>query len=137
MKKVYSVLVAAIVAITMLGCNAAAKPAAPAKIQSVQVMSSDNSDGKITTKTIEAAFNANGLSVGANNDMNNPFGKRFPSLHYKVYNLAVFSNNDLTLKLIKKYPNFGLLMPLTMSIWSDGNTMNVSTLTLDGLSRAG
>jgi len=69
--------------------------------------------------------------------MNNPFGKRFPSLHYKVYNLAVFSNNDLTLKLIKKYPNFGLLMPLTMSIWSDGNTMNVSTLTLDGLSRAG
>ena len=138
MKKMYSVLVAVFVAITMLGCNAAAaKPAKPDVAQSVQVMSSNNSDGKITTKTIEKAFNDTGLNVSANNDMNNPFGKRFPSLHYKVYNLAVFSNNDLTFKLIKKYPNFGLLMPLTMSIWSDGNTMNVSTLTLDGLSRTG
>jgi len=131
-------LVAALVAITMVGCNeATVKPAKPAKVQSVQVMSSDNSDGKITTKTIEAAFDAAGLTVGANNDMNNPFGKRFGKLHYKVYNLAVFSNNDLAFNLIKKYPNFGLLMPLTMSIWSDGNTMNISTLTLDGLSRAG
>ena len=130
-------LIAALVAITMLGCSAtASKPAKPTTPQSVQVMSSDNSDGKITTKSIEKAFDEAGLTVGANNDMNNPFGKRFGKLHYKVYNLAVFSNNDLTFKLIKKYPNFGALMPLTMSIWSDANTMNVSTLTIDGMARA-
>ena len=137
MKKIYSMFIAALVALTMVGCNeATVKPAKPAKVQSVQIMSSDNSDGAITTKTIEKAFDEAGLTVGANNDMNNPFGKRFPSLHYKVYNLAVFSNGDLTFKLIKKYPNFGVLMPLTMSIWSDKDIMNVSTLTIDGMSRA-
>jgi len=138
MKKIYTTLVITIASLTLLGCNAttpiATKPANP---QSVQVMSSSNSDGKITTKTIEKAFDATGLTVGANNDMNNPFGKRFPSLHYKVYNLAVFSNTDVAFKLIKKYPQFGALMPLTMSIWSDKETMNVATLTLDGMARAG
>ena len=138
MKKIYSTLVIAIAALTLLGCNATeAKPAKPTTPQSVQVMSSVNSDGKITTKTIEKAFDTAGLTVGANNDMNNPFGKRFPSLHYKVYNLAVFSNTELAFKLIKKYPQFGALMPLTMSIWSDKDTMNVATLTLDGMARAG
>lgn len=138
MRKIYSVIVALLVSIVVVGCNEATpKPEKVAKVQSVQVVSSDNSDGKITTKTIEAAFNETGLKVGANNDMNNPFSQRFPSLHYKVYNLAVFSNNELTLNLIKKYPGFGALMPLTMSIWSDKGTMNIATLTLDGLSRAG
>jgi len=138
MKKIYGTLVSAFLAITILGCSAtASQPAKPAKVQSVQVMSTDNSDGKVTTKTIEKAFDAAGLTVGANNDMNNPFGKRFPSLHYKVYNLAVFSNTDLAFKLIKKYPQFGALMPLTMSIWSDKGTMNAATLTLDGMARAG
>ncbi len=138
MKKIYSLFVSVFIAITIFGCSAtASQPAKPEKIQSVQVMSTDNSDGKITTKTIEKAFNEVGLRVGANNDMNNPFGKRFPKLHYKVYNLAVFSNNDLAFKIIKKYPQFGALMPLTMSIWSDKETMNIATLTIDGMSRAG
>ena len=137
MKKIYSTLVTAFVALTILGCSAtASQPFKADTPQSVQIMSTQNSDGKVTTKTIEKAFDKLGLTVGANNDMNNPFGKRFPSLHYKVYNLAVFSNTDLTFKLIKKYPNFGVLMPLTMSIWSDKGTMNVSTLTLDGMARA-
>jgi uncharacterized protein (DUF302 family) len=49
----------------------------------------------------------------------------------------MFRNKDLTFKLLKKYPSFGLLTPLTMSIWSDGNTMNISTLTLEGIARTG
>jgi len=138
MKKIFSMFIAGFMAISILGCSAAvAEPAKKANPQSVQVMSTENSDGKITTKTIEKAFDSVGLTVGANNDMNNPFGKRFPSLHYKVYNLAVFSNTELAFKLIKKYPQFGALMPLTMSIWSDKGTMNAATLTLDGMARAG
>ncbi len=139
MKKTLTMLFATLLALTTLGCaeSAPAKKAfVPKKAQSVQIMSSANADGKITTKTIEAAFDNAGVPVAANNDMNNPFGKRFSKLHYKVYHLAVFMNNDLTYKLIKKYPSFGALAPLTMSIWSDNGTMNVSTLTLDGLARA-
>lgn len=140
MKKMYSLVIAALVALSIIGCNATeATPAKPKKIQNVQVFSAPNTDGAITTKTVEAGFDAVGLTIAGNNDMNKPFALRFNNkLHYKVYNLAMFSNSDLTLKLVKKYPNFGALTPLTMSIWSDdeAKTMNVSTLSIHGMARA-
>lgn len=139
MKRVFTLITALIAAITFNACNSAeAKPAAPVKIQNVQVFSAPNADGAITVKTIEAGFDAVGLTIAGNNDMNKPFGLRFGKLHYKTYNLAMFSNADLTLKLIKKYPNFGALTPLTMSIWSDdtAKTINVSTLNVHGMARA-
>ena len=139
MKKIYALALAALVAMSIVGCNATqAAPAKPKKIQNVQVYVTPNTDGKITTKTVEAGFDAVGLGIAGNNDMNKPFATRFGKLHYKVYNLAMFVNNDLTLKLIKKYPSFGALTPLTMSIWSDdaAQTMNVATLTVEGMARA-
>lgn len=103
----------------------------------VQVFSSPNKDGLITTKSIEASFDASGLSVAGNNNMNKPFQARFQKVHYKVYNLAMFMNSELTFKLVKKYPKFGALTPLTMSIWEDKDAnMNISTLTIYGMSRA-
>ncbi len=69
--------------------------------------------------------------------MNIPFEKRFKKRHYKVYNLAMFMNTDLTYKLLKKYPSFGALTPLTMSIWEDSSgNMNIATLTYNGMARA-
>ena len=140
MKKRFSMFIAAIIAITMLGsASAFAKAQDPKTIQNVQVFEVSNKDGKITPKTIEAAFDSLGLIVGGNNNMNNPFMFRFKANHYKTYNLAVFHNADLTLKLIKKYHNFGALSPLTMSIWSDDEkkTMKVATLTTYGMARSG
>lgn len=102
---------------------------------SIQVWTSPNPKGTITPKTIEDAFNSVGLDVLANNNMNKPFKLRFGKTHYKIYNLAIFMNNDLTLKLIKKQPLFGVLSPMTMSIWSDGNNINIATLSLKGMSR--
>ena len=145
MKKVYSLIIALIATMTMIGCGSTqAKPAEvkkvqkPAKIQSVQVFEVENTDGKITPKMISDAMDAVGLTTAGNNDMNKPFSQRFSKIHYKTYNLAMFQNDALTLKLIKKYPNFGALAPLTMSIWSDDEkkTMKVSTLTKEGIARA-
>lgn len=113
------------------------KVESPRAAQSVQVYTAQNADEKITPKTIEAVFDANGLKVDGNNNMNLPFQQRFNNTHYRVYHLVMFRNNDLTLKLIKKYPKFGALTPLTMSVWSDKNTINISTLTLEGIARAG
>jgi len=110
---------------------------ASASAQNVQIFTADNSDGKISAKSIDEAFGKSGLVIDGNNDMNKPFTLRFKNTYYKTYNLAMFRNKELSLKLLKKYPTFGLLTPLTMSIWSDKNTMNISTLTLAGLSRAG
>jgi uncharacterized protein (DUF302 family) len=129
---------AAFVALSVIACNgASASPTEPKKPQDVQVYTTANKDGKVTTKTIEEAFDATGLSVPGNNDMNKPFKTRFGKVHYKVYNLGMYVNNDITFKLIKKYPKFGALTPLTMSIWEDKDgSMNVSTLTTNGMSRA-
>ena len=106
-----------------------------ASFHSIQVWSASDPQKRITPKTIEKAFNGVGLDVLANNDMNKPFKLRFHKTHYPVYNLAIFLNNDLTIKLLKKYPDFGVLTPMTMSIWREGDTINIATLSFMGLAR--
>jgi len=102
-----------------------------------QIFSADNANGKITAKTIEKAFNENGMQVDVNNDMNSIFEKRYKKVHHKSYNLAIFRNNASVAKLIAKYPGIGLITPLSMSIYSDDakKTINVSTLSLKGMAR--
>ena len=139
MKNIYKVLAIAFLLMgTMANAAVAKKAVVQNEGQSVQVYSAPNADGAITTKTIDEGFEKSGLTMGGDNNMNSPFEKRFGKVHYKTYNLAMFSNTDLTVKLIKKYPKFGSLTPLTMSIWSDDTkkTMNVATLTLTGMSKA-
>ena len=139
MKNVFKAMLIAILAIgTMLNAAGKTKAVELNKGQSVQVYSAPNTDGAITTKTIDEGFEKSGLTMGGDNNMNSPFEKRFGKVHYKTYNLAMFYNTDLTVKLIKKYPKFGSLTPLTMSIWVDDTkkTMNVATLTLTGMSKA-
>ncbi len=102
-----------------------------------QIFSVDNKDGKITAKSIEEAFNASGMNVDVNNDMNSIFSKRYKKTHHKSYNLAIFTNSKSVAKLIKKFPSIGMITPLSMSIYSDDaqNTINVSTLSLEGMAR--
>jgi len=102
----------------------------------IQVYTTQNTNNSITPKSIEVAFNHSHLTLLGNNNMNKPFLQRFKKVHYKVYNLAMFMNNDLTYKLLKKYPQFGALTPLTMSIWQDAKgSINIATLTLNGMAR--
>lgn len=139
MKNIYKVLAIAFLLMGTMAYSAVAKKAVEQNAgQSVQVFSAPNADGAITTKTIDAGFEKSGLTMGGDNNMNSPFEKRFGHVHYQTYNLAMFSNTDLVVKLIKKYPKFGSLTPLTMSIWSDDakKTMNIATLTLTGMSKA-
>ncbi|WP_304545965.1 hypothetical protein [Sulfurimonas microaerophilic] len=133
----YTLIFTALITILLSGCsNHNAKPTNAKAIQDVQVFVADNSDEKITPTTIEEGFISVGMDVPGNNNMNKPFSQRFGNTHYKVYNLAMYQDPKSSLKLVKKYPKFGALIPLTMSIWSDGKTMNISTLTLDGMARA-
>jgi len=137
---IYKFILGLFLVFSMFGCNGVKetpKVEVKPKIQDVQVFRSKNDDGKITPRSIEREFDKIGLSVPGNNDMNKPFKTRFGSVHYKTYNLAMFINNELTYKLLKKSPKFGALTPLTMSIWQDKDGyINVSTLSINGLSRA-
>jgi len=105
--------------------------------QNIQIFSVDNTKGTHNAKSIEKAFNTSGLVVDVNNDMNSIFSKRYGKVHHKNYNLAIFTNPTLVSKLMKKHPKIGLITPLSMSIYEDGtkNTINISTLSLAGMSR--
>lgn len=134
MKQIYTLFIAILLSFNGCSSKVSLKHKADTT-QDVQVYTAKNSDNTITPKSIEAAFEKVGLSVAGNNNMNIPFKARFTKIHHKIYNLAMYSNNELTYKLIRKYPKFGLLTPLTMSIYSDGDTINVSTLSISAMSR--
>jgi len=129
MKKVLKVFIGAFL---VLGASVCA-----AETQNIQIFSVDNSKGTINAKSIEKAFNASGVVVDVNNDMNSIFSKRYGKVHHKNYNLAIFTNAKMVSKLMKKYPSIGLITPLSMSIYEDAakNTINISTLSLAGMAR--
>ena len=101
----------------------------------IEIISSDNSDAKITPKTIEKAFKDAGFFVSSNRDMNTPFNKQFKSSDFKIYNLFTFYKKDVVLKLVKKYPNIGLFAPMSMSIYTKkgSNKISVSSLTNEAM----
>jgi len=97
----------------------------------VRVFSVENSDGKITAKTIESSFKKAGFYISDNRDMNTPFKKQFGETDFKIYNLFTLYNIEQVQELSKKYSNFGLFAPMSMSIYTKKgeNTINVSSLT--------
>ncbi|MCD6212533.1 MAG: DUF302 domain-containing protein [Sulfurovum sp.] len=129
MKKILKIFIGAFL---VLGASVCA-----AETQNIQIFSVDNSKGVINAKSIEKAFNASGVVVDVNNDMNSIFSKRYGKVHHKNYNLAIFTNAKMVSKLMKKYPSIGLITPLSMSIYEDAekNTINISTLSLAGMAR--
>ena len=103
----------------------------------VEVFTSDNSDGVITTKTIEKAFKDAGFFISSNRDMNTPFNKQFKNSDYTIYNLFTFYKKDVVLKLVKKYPNIGLFAPMSMSIYTKKGekTISISSLTNEAMAK--
>jgi uncharacterized protein (DUF302 family) len=116
----------------------------PKKVEATQVISSDieiitseNSDAKITTKSIEEAFTKAGFVVSANRDMNGPFKMQFKDSGFDIYNLFTFYKADAVLELAKKYPNVGLFAPMSMSIYTKKGekSISVSSLTVTAMAK--
>ncbi len=105
--------------------------------EDIRIYSMKNSDGKITAKTIEKAFKDTGFEIIGNNNMNVAFEKRFGGgKDFKIYRLMFVHNKKYGAKLLKDFPEFGLLAPLSTSVYSkDGKTINISSLSLTGMSR--
>jgi uncharacterized protein (DUF302 family) len=133
-----NILMALLVTMITVGCGTQPTPdAAHDNTQDIRIFTVANPDKKITTATIEKAFEATGFSIDGNNNMNKPFSKRFGSTWYDTYHLFTCHNADIVAKLVEKYPSIGLLTPLSMSIWSsnDNKSMSISSLSLRGISR--
>lgn len=108
----------------------------------VSILTADNSDGKITPKTIAAAFEKAGFFINDNRDMTAPWKKQikdgtknFDTLEFDVYNLFTIFKKDFVVKLAKKYPNIGLFSPMSMSIWTKkgGKTISISSLSTEAM----
>ena len=97
----------------------------------IRIYQADNSDGKITRKTIQKGFEDAGFYIAANNGMNFPFKRDFNNTYYDQYALAGFYNKDIVAEFIKEYPSIGLFAPMTMSIYTKkgDNTISIATLT--------
>jgi len=103
----------------------------------IEVFTSENSDGKITAKTIEEAFTKAGFFVSANRDMNLPFKKQFKETTFDTYTLFTFYQKDQVLALAKKYENVGLFAPMSMSIYTKkgDKTISVSSLSAEAMQK--
>jgi len=103
----------------------------------IEIFTSDNSDGKITTKSIEESFKKAGFTISDNRDMNLPFTKQFKETPFDVYNLFTLYHKDTILKLAKDHPNFGLFAPMSMSIYTKKGTkkISISSLTPQAISK--
>jgi uncharacterized protein (DUF302 family) len=96
----------------------------------IEVLTSDNADGKITTKSIEEAFKKAGFVISANRDMNKPFTIQFKESGFDTYNLFTFYKKDVVLALAKKYQNVGLFAPMSMSIYTKKGEKKISVSSL-------
>lgn len=103
----------------------------------IEIFTSNNTDGKITPKTIEKAFKDAGFIVSANRDMNIPFVKQFKESSFDTYHLFTFYKQDTVLELAKKYSNVGLFAPMSMSIYTKKGekTISVSSLSVEAMAK--
>ena len=104
--------------------------------EDIKIFTAENKEGKITTASIQKAFEKIGFFVAENRDMNTPFKKQFKETSFDVYNLFTFYNKDLTLELAKKYDNIGLFAPMSMSIYTKKGSKNISISTLSASAMA-
>ena len=105
--------------------------------QDVQIYTTDNSKGKITTASIEKAFVDAGFSISDNRDLNLAFKSKFQAINQKMYNLFYLHKKDLFLELVKVSPKAALFAPLSMSIYMEkgSNDISIASLTLEGMAK--
>jgi len=105
--------------------------------EDVTIFTANNSNGEITVKSIEKSFEDNGFTITGNNNMNAAFEARFGAgKDFKMYRLMFIYNSKLSARILKDYPEFGLISPLSTSLYSkDGSTISIASLSLTGMSR--
>ena len=128
MKLINKSLVLAFLFLSVITANAS---------QDIQVYTTNNSDGKITGKTIEKTFVDAGFIISGNRDMHIAFKSKFKHINNKMYHLFYLHKKDLVSELIKVSPKAALFAPLSMSIYmrKGSNDISISSLSIDGMAK--
>ncbi len=93
----------------------------------------DNKKGAITPANIEKMLKANGFAVDLNSEMNLPFTKQFQKTTFNIFTLMTFHHEELSIDLVKKYPQAGVFTPMGIGIYQslDEDILHLSILTSD------
>jgi len=75
------------------------------------------SNPKVTTKTIEKAFENGGFFISDNRDMNKPYTIQFGKTNFDIYNLFTLYNKELAPKIVAKYEDYGLFVPQSIVMY--------------------
>jgi len=76
------------------------------------------------------------IDIIRDTNINRVFLKEFGKSSFRSYHLLMFMDKQLTLNLIKKYPNIGLLTPLNMAIYKKATTLTIAILTPNAIAHA-
>lgn len=103
----------------------------------VQIYTTDNSNGKITGESIEKVFKDAGFYVSGHNDMNLPFNAKFKKTNHKTYRLFQVYDKNYVVKLVKMTTKAAMITPLSMSIYAEKGSNNISmaALSIDGMAK--
>ncbi len=77
----------------------------------------ENKDVKISPKMIENALKSNGFIIGENANIQAELLHIYKDNNFKIYNNISFYHKDITLKLLKKQENAGVLVPMGLVVY--------------------
>ena len=83
----------------------------------LHIYSVENTDKKITPKTIEAVLKQNGIVVDLSSPMNGPFKKQFGQTDFDIFTLMTVHSKKYARELLLKYPNAGVFVPMGIGIY--------------------
>jgi uncharacterized protein (DUF302 family) len=99
----------------------------------LHIFTVDNKDGKITSETIEKAFEKAGFVIGLNSNIAEGLGKQYKDDKFKIYNAVSMYHPQHTINMIKQYANAGVFAPMGLSIYQTNSesTLHVAVLTAE------
>jgi len=99
----------------------------------LRIFSVDNDPKSDLPQVIERSLKANGFTIAANTEMNKPFTIQFKQSDFDVFYLLTAFETDLARKLVVKYPDAGIFVPMGFGIYQHkgDKQLHVSVLTAE------
>jgi uncharacterized protein (DUF302 family) len=99
----------------------------------LRIYSIDNDPKSDLPQRIAKALEANGFTIAANTEMNKPFTIQFQQSDFDVFYLLTAYHTDLSRKLVVKYPDAGIFVPMGFGIYQrkGDKQLHVSVLTAE------
>jgi len=99
----------------------------------LRILSVDNDPKSDLPQVIERSLKANGFTIAANTEMNKPFTIQFQQSDFDVFYLLTAFPTELARKLVVKYPDAGIFMPMGFGIYQrkGEKQLHVSVLTAE------